>query len=165
MVVLITSFLILWTGSAALVQFSKGAQCLGTSMQPSEHGPLSLVSCDSTAAYFDDAPDPLGSPQIASVLSDRKLCVNDDSIKCVDGNDMFLHACQTNDKKNIHKANHFMFDAHKQEIIAEFCGGTPMCLSTTASGTVQLGKCSGAGGWKRTVKPPPPTPPPSPWYL
>ena len=91
---MILSFLLPCVVKGAIVQYARGKLCLGSKDGPaSERGALSLISCNSSIlSFFDDSPDPLGNPQIAA--ADTMLCVNDDDVKCVEGNDIFYHACQ-----------------------------------------------------------------------
>eukprot|EP01051_Picozoa_sp_SAG22_P020785 SAG22_NODE_4337_length_1299_cov_1.355833_1_plen_241_part_00 len=155
------------------VQLSHGGRCLAVpaASQPHLKSPLHLGSCAveaSAATLWQDSPDALGSPQLESVAA-PSLCLNDDSVGCERGNDVFLTACQGTDTR-VHVANHWLYG--NSSIRAEFCGGDEgpaMCLAATAGGTVALGLCSepGALGWSRRVydgplPPAPPPPPPAP---
>ena len=107
--------------------------------------------------------DPLGNPQIQTYASETSagLCINDDSVKCNEGNAIFLHACQGGDRK-VHTANHFEWDAKAGSIVATFCPGS--CLKTESSGHVLLGACTdvGAHSWTVVNVTLPPTPAPTP---
>ena len=158
---------------AELVQFQSGGKCL-VAVSAAERGALALGDCNAGGGglswglnSWDDSPDLLQHPQLALAASAGKLCVNDDSVKCVPGTIIHLHACQLNDRAHVHTGNWFAFDAESRQITtSDFCPG--MCLGVAAAkgpggGTVHLSKCSDAAealAWARA--PTPPTPPPIP---
>jgi hypothetical protein len=73
-----------------------------------------------------EGPDALGNPQIAYFASDSKLCMNDDSVHCTEGNTVFLHQCQLPSKTHVNVANHFVFE--QGTLRATFCTATALCV-------------------------------------
>jgi hypothetical protein len=159
------------------VQFAHNGSCLAA-VRSSERSPLKLGPCQASEPprwlnIWNAAKGALGSPQLAvagSQASGRGLCLNDDSVRCVAGNDLFLHECQGLDEP-VHTANHFSWDAASHQIVAEFCpptGGKPSFCVVAKPTRIELGACGGAEArwaqeeYRGVLPPAPPSPTPLP---
>eukprot|EP00729_Bicosta_minor_P014377 gene14377-27399_t len=165
------------------VQFQQNGRCL-TATGFKERADLVVGSCAETAnAAWVIGPDSIGNPQIAS-YGNEEQCINDLDVSCAEGNRLMLSVCQKPGKKShVTVANHWKYDAGKQQIVSLFCNSstTALCLTASSStattrttGTmtrgnnnvgVSLGKCTnpGSNGWHMVPISPPPAPPrPSP---
>jgi len=126
-------------GAKKLVRSSsKGGVCLETVGA----GQVSVVPAGSCYAPNDAwtvGTDSLGNGQIENAADSS--CLNLENTVCTAGTPIHMHECQGNDTK-VHKADHWVFDASKQQLQQTECPG--MCLGYAESAIGASGPEAGA---------------------